>query len=59
MFEVVLTNDFKKFQTKFNFVITEKISFLSSFKNFALESHFISEYCAFFVNKERKLYYNY
>ena len=54
MFEVVLPDYFKKFQPNFQFVITEKFSNLSNFKNYAFGSHFKSEYCLFSVENEKK-----
>ena len=53
MFEVVLTDYFKKFQPSFKLVITEKNPNLSTFKNYAFGSHFKSEYCPFSVKNEK------
>ena len=58
MFEVVLPEYFKKFQPNFKFVITEKVPHLSTFKDYALKSHFKPEYCTFSVENERKTHYH-
>ena len=58
MFEAVLPDYFKKFQPNFQFVITEKIPNLSTFKNYAFGSHFKSEYCLFLVENEKKTHYH-
>ena len=54
MFEVVLPDYFKKFQPNFKFVITEKVTNLTTFKNYAFGSHFKSEFCPFSVENEKK-----
>ena len=58
MFEVVLPDYFKKFQTNFKIVITEKNSNSSTFKNYAFGSHFKTEYCPFSVENEKKTHYH-
>ena len=47
MFKVVLLDYFKKFQPNFNFVVTEKVPNFTTFKKYALGSHFKSKYCHF------------
>ena len=58
MFEVVLPDYFKKLQPNFKFDKTEKVPTLSTFKSYALASHFKSEYCHFSVESEKKAFYH-
>ena len=44
IFEVVLPDYFKTFQTNFKFIITEKVPNLPNFKNHAFGSHFKSDF---------------
>ena len=58
MFDVVLPDYFKKFQTNFRFVITEKILNLSTFKCYVFGSHFKPEFYPFSVENEQKTHYH-
>ena len=47
MLEVVLANYFRKIQSNFELVVTEKIPILSTLKMYASESHFKCEFSLF------------
>ena len=57
MFEVLLSDYFQKNETNFKFVFTDKVPNLSTFKNYALGSHFKSEYWPFSVEIGKKFHY--
>ena len=52
MFEVVLPDYYEKIQPNFKLIISEKVPNLTFSKNYALRSHFRSEYCPFAVEKK-------
>ena len=56
MLEVVLANYFRKIQSNFELVVTEKIPILSTLKMYASESHFKCEFSLFFKNTSKSCY---